>query len=219
MIEQLFNLIKEESQNEIINNPAIPNEFNDQAVGLATESVFSGLQSHLANGGLQDVLGMFAGGQAGPSTSNALMGGMTDNFVKGMMSKFGIDSPMAQTIAASVIPMVIGKLVSRTNDPANNGFDINGIIGSLIGGGNNQSGSPVELPGLQSGQGAGGIDFGGILKSLTSGGLDSNHDGQIGIEDIAGMVTRAAGGAQQQSQQGPQGGGGMMDILKGLIGG
>jgi uncharacterized protein YidB (DUF937 family) len=195
MLEQLLNLVQQESQDAIINNPSIPNEYNNQAVGLATESVFGGLQNALANGGLQDVLGMFAG-QNGPSSSNGLVNGISNNLVKGLMDKFGIDSPVAQSIATSLVPSILGKLVSRTNDPSDNGFDINGIIGSLIGGANGQSG--VQLPGASASQG-GGIDFGGILKNLTSGGLDSNHDGQLGLEDLTSMIGNAAGNARNQT--------------------
>ena len=214
MLEQLLNLVQQESQDAIINNPSIPNEYNNQAVGLATESVFGGLQNALANGGLQDVLGMFAG-QNGPSNSNGLVNGISNNLVKGLMDKFGIDSPVAQSIATSLVPSILGKLVSRTNDPSDNGFDINGIIGSLIGGANGQSG--VELPGASASQG-GGIDFGGILKNLTSGGLDSNHDGQLGLEDLTSMIGNAAGNARNQTQQQPSGGGGMLDMLTNMLG-
>lgn len=216
MLEQLFNLIQNESQQEIINNPAIPNEHNNHAVGLATDSIFSGLQGALANGGLKDVLGMFTG-NSGVSSNNPIVGGIVNNLVGGLMKKFGIDSPAATSIAASLVPSVLGKLVSRTNDPSDNGFDINGIIGALTGG-NSMQGGGVHLPGIEN-QAAqsGGIDFGGILKSLTSGGLDANHDGQVGLEDLTGIIGRAAGGAQQQGQQ-AQGGGGIMDMLKGLMG-
>ena len=212
MIEQLLKMVQQESQDAIINNPAIPNELNNQAVGLATESVFGGLQNALANGGLQDVLGMFTG-KSSPSMNNGLVGGIANNFIKGLMDKFGIDSPIAQSIAASLIPTILGKLVSRTNDPADNGFDINGIIGSLIGGGAGANG--VQVPGAQS-QPSGGIDFGGILKNLASGGLDANRDGNVGLEDLVGMIGNAAGSARNNSQQQP--GGGMLDMLTGLLG-
>ncbi|MBP6625400.1 MAG: hypothetical protein KA198_09535 [Chitinophagaceae bacterium] len=218
MLEQLFNLIQNESQQEIINNPAIPNEHNNHAVGMATDTIFSGLQGALANGGLKDVLGMFTG-QSQVSSNNPIVGGMVNNLVGGLMKKFGIDSPAATSIAASIIPSVLGKLVSKTNDPSDNGFDINGIIGALTGG-NSMQGGGVHLPGLQQAQAqpqGGGIDFGGILKSLTNGGLDSNQDGQVGLEDLTGIISKVAGGAQQNQQQG-QGGGGVMDLLKGLMG-
>lgn len=213
MLEQLFNLIKNESQNEIINNPAIPNEHNNHAVGLATDSIFSGLQGALANGGLKDVLGMFTGA-GNTSGNNPIVGGIINNLVGSLMHKFGIDNAAATGIASSIIPSILGKLVNKTNDPNDSSFNINGIIGSLMGG-NSSQGSPVEVPGIQGQQG-GGIDFGGILKSLTSGGLDSNHDGSVGIDDIAGLVGKVTGGAQQQNQQ-QASGGGIMDLLKGFM--
>ncbi|HOZ51108.1 MAG TPA: hypothetical protein PLU17_04580 [Chitinophagaceae bacterium] len=215
MLEQLFSLIKNESQNEIINNPVIPNEQNNHAVGLATDSIFSGLQGALANGGLKDVLGMFTGG-GNTSSNNPIVGGIINNFVGSLMQKFGIDSPMATSIASSLIPSIIGKMVNKTNDPNDNGFDINGIIGALTGSNASQGGG-VQLPGVQNAQ-EGGIDFGGILKTLTSGGLDSNKDGSIGIDDLAGMIGKVTSGAQQQNQQQqPSGGGGIMDLLKGFM--
>jgi hypothetical protein len=179
---------------------------------LATDSIFSGFQNALSSGGLKDVLGMF-GGKSSPDSSNPLVGGMVNNLVKNLMTKFGIDNTMAVSIASSLIPNVLNKLISKTNDPSDNGFDINGIIGSLTGN-SPQQGGGVNLPGLQENQ-SGGIDFGNILKNITSGGLDADRDGSIGLDDIASMVGRAAGGAQQQNQQGNEGG--IMDILKGFM--
>ncbi|MEZ5046504.1 MAG: hypothetical protein R2831_05880 [Chitinophagaceae bacterium] len=212
MLEQLFNLIQSESQHEIINNPAIPNEQNNHAVGLATDSIFSGLQSALANGGLKDVLGMFTG-QNQVSTNNPIVGGIMNNLVGSLMKKFGIDNPIATSIAGSLVPNILNKIIGKTNDPANNGFDINGIIGALTGG-QHQQGSGVSFP-SQNTQSGGGIDFGGLLKQLGGGALDANHDGHVGLDDIVGMVTQASGSAQQQNQQ--QGGGGILDMLKGFM--
>lgn len=216
MLEQLFNLIQNESENEIINNPAIPNEQNNHAVGLTTDAIFGGLQGALANGGLKDVLGMFAGGgnQAGIA-SNPMVTGIVGNLVGSLTKKFGMDSATAGSIAGSIIPKVLGKLVHKTNDPSDSSFDINGIIGALTGS-QAQPGGGVQLPGLQSGGGSG-IDFGGILKNLTSGGLDANHDGHVGLDDISGVIGGLVGGKQQSQQQ--EGGGGVMDMLKGLISG
>lgn len=217
MLEQLFNLVKGEAQDAIINNPAIPNDQNNHAVGMATESIFGGLQSALASGGLSSVLGMFTGG-GNTSGSNPIVAGITNNLVGGLMKKFGIDSPMATSIAASLIPSVLGKLVNKTNDSNDSSFDINGIIGSLTGG-NAQQGGGVQIPGLENHAQAqgGGIDFGGILKNLAGGAMDSNNDGKMGLDDIAGIIGKVAGGNQQQGQAQQQGGG-VFDMLKGLMG-
>jgi hypothetical protein len=219
MLEQLFNLIKNESETEITTNTAIPDEHNNHAVGLATDSIFGGLQGALANGGLKNVLGMFAGGGSGSSlTNNPIVGGMVSNLVGGLMSKFGMNNGIASSIASSIIPKVLGKLINKTNDDGDSSFNINGIIGALTGG-NAQQGGGVSLPGLQDHPqaSAGGIDFGGILKNLAGGGLDANHDGHLGLDDLSGAISGIVGGKMQNQQQ--QSGGGIMDMLKGFIGG
>ncbi len=212
MLEQLFNLVKTSSQSEIIDNPAIPNEQNNHAVGLAADSVYNGLQGALANGGLKSVLGMFTG-NGDTSGSNPIVGGIINNLAGSLANKFGIDASKAADMANSLIPSVLAKLTSKTNDPNDSSFDINGIIGSLTGG-NSSQGSPVQIPGMEQGQG-GGIDFGGILKNLSGSGLDSNNDGSVGLDDLAGMIGKATGGAQQQGQS--QSNGGVMDLLKGFM--
>jgi hypothetical protein len=212
MLEQLFNLIKTNSQNEIIDNPAIPNEQNNHAVGLAADSVFNGLQGALANGGLKSVLGMFTG-NGDTNGSNPIVGNIIHNLTGSLASKFGIDENQASGIASSLIPSILSKMANKTNDPNDSSFDINGIMGSLTGG-NSSQGSPVEIPGMDQNQ-SGGIDFGGILKNLSGGVLDSNQDGSLGLDDLAGLIGKATGGAQQGQQSSSQGG--VMDMLKGFM--
>ncbi len=210
MIEKLFSLIQNESQQEIINNPAIPNEQNNLAVGLATESIFSGLQNVLANDGLQEVMGLF-GGQKGVNTDNALVGGITQNLVGQFMTRLGLSKDSANGIASSLIPMILSKLVSNTTSSDNNGFDINGLLGSLLGGKSNH-GNAVELPNRSKG-----IDFGSILSKVTqSGGLDIDGDGDVDLQDIIAATSGAASNVQRNRQGN---GGGVMDLLGGLLGG
>ncbi|GBL36234.1 hypothetical protein EMGBS15_18290 [Filimonas sp.] len=212
MLEQLFNLIKTNSQNEIIDNPAIPNEQNNHAVGLAADSVFNGLQGALANGGLKSVLGMFTG-NGDTNGSNPIVGNIIHSLTGSLASKFGIDENQASGIASSLIPSILSKMANKTNDPNDSSFDINGIMGSLTGG-NSSQGSPVEIPGMDQNL-SGGIDFGGILKNLSGGVLDNNHDGSLGLDDLAGLIGKAKGGAQQGQQSSSQGG--VMDMLKGFM--
>lgn len=207
MLEQLFSLIQGESQNEIINNPQIPNEHNNQTVGLATESIFSGLQQALANGGLQDVMGLFSG--KGDMSSNPVTGNIISRFIGSLISKLGLSEGTANGIAGAVVPMILGKLVQRTNDPNNGQFDLNGILGSLLGG-KTSNGSPVELPSQNRS-----IDFGSILSRVTQGGgMDMDGDGDVDMQDIMAAVSGAAGSMQQNRQQS---GGGIMDLLGGFF--
>jgi hypothetical protein len=232
MLEELFRMVQGNAQEEIINNPAIPNEHNNAAAGLATESIFNGLQGALANGGLQQVLNLF-GGRSSVGTGNPLVSGITNSLVGSLMSKLGVNSPIASGIAASLVPKLLGNLVSRTSDPNDNSMDMNGIMSALTGGGAQQ----------QQQQG-GGIDFNNILISLTGGQkvqpTAQQQDNSLGMDDILKMLTgggaqqqqaqpqqgggmlnglleMVTGGAQQKAQQQQQQGGGIMDLLKGFM--
>jgi len=210
MIEQLFSLIQSESQKEIINNPNIPNEQNGLAVGLATESIFGGLQNVLANGGLEQVMGLFGNNQQNVQQNNPLVGGIVQNLIGQFMTRLGLSQENANGIASSLIPMVLSKLIGNTTSSENNGFDINGLLGSLLGGKSNH-GNAVELPGRNNG-----IDFGSLLSKVTQGGgLDIDGDGDVDLQDII----AATSGAASNVQRNRQGSGGIMDLVGGLLGG
>lgn len=201
MLESLFNLIKEQGADSIINNPAIPNEKNDAVIADATHSVADGLQGVLAGGGLQSVLSLFnsGGNNFGGNglLNNPIVSNIISSFNNKLTNNHGIAGNQANGIANSLIPNVLSDLINKTNDPNNSSFNFNSIIGSLTGG--------------VGGQAAGGFDLGGLVSKFTGGGFDADKDGHIGLDDIISKVT---GGAQQQAHAG---GGGLMDIIKGFI--
>ena len=61
MLEELFNLVKEQAQGAIINNDAVPNEHNDAAIQEITNAIHSGLSEHLSGDNLEGILQMFQG--------------------------------------------------------------------------------------------------------------------------------------------------------------
>ncbi len=206
MLENLFNLVKEQGLDSVINNPEVPNEQNDAVLASATDSVAGGLQSALASGGLQNVLSMFGGngnngGGIGSLMNNPIVQSIIGNFTNKLTNDHGISSNQAGGIANNLIPSVISSLIGKTTNPNDSSFDMNSIISSLTGGG-------------QAAQAGGnGFDFNGILSKFTGGGgLDTDGDGQVELSDIISKVT---GGAQQQAQTG--GGGGLMDMIKGFM--
>lgn len=207
MLENLFNLIKEQGQDSVIENPAIPNEQNDAVLADATHSVADGLQGVLAGGGLQNVLSLFNkengnGNGGGGLLNNPIVSNIISNFTNKLTNKHGIAGEQASGIANNLIPGVLSKLVNRTNDPNNSSFDLSGIIGSLTGDGNNQSTV------------GNGFDLASLVSKFTNGGLDVNGDGKVGFDDVMSKIT---GGAKQQQEQAQTGGGGLMDIIKGFI--
>lgn len=193
MLEQLLNMVKEQAGAAIIQNPDIPNERNEEAVADVTNNIAGGLQQALAGGQFNDVLRLL-GGQGGDLQSNPLANQLSGNAVESLMNKFNLNQGQAGNVVNSLLPGVLQKLISKTNDPSDNSIDLQSIFSSLTGGK------------------TGGLDLQGLLGRVTKGGLDRDGDGDTDLNDIINMVK---GGAAEQQQSG---GGGMMDMVKGLFG-
>lgn len=162
MLDNLLNLVKQYSGDAIINNPAIPNEKNEEAVQEASNSIFSGLQQTISNGGLKDVIGMFSGGDAAASpVAQNIQGGFAQN----LMDKFGLDQGAASGVAGNLIPAVLQNFVSKTNDPSDNSFDLQSIMNNLSGGA------------------AGGLNVQGLVDKYKSGAFDQDGDGDTDLQD------------------------------------
>ena len=193
MLEQLMDLVREHAQGAVVNNPAVPNEQNEAVIGAATESIASGLQQELASGNTEGVLSLL-GGNSEASASNPVVSNISNNLIGTLLEKFNLDKGAATQLAATLIPTVLGSLASKTSNPANGSFSLDGILNSLTGGS------------------AQGINLQGILGQL-SGGLDKNGDGKVDLEDLKSLLSN---GAQQQQQANT--GGGIGGMLKNLLG-
>jgi hypothetical protein len=132
MLDNLLNLVKEHAGNAIINNPVIPNEKNDEAISTATNGIMDTLKSQISAGGLDSITSLFGSNNAG---TNPLVGQISDNVGGQLMQKFGLDEYAAGSIVQQLVPVVMSKLVSKTNDPNDSSFNMEGILSS-IGGGN-----------------------------------------------------------------------------------
>ena len=127
MLDNLFDLVKGFAGDAVVNNPDVPNEHNDAVVAEATNTVAGGLQNMVAGGGLQNIISMFSGGgqqQQGGSgiLSNPIVSMMIGHFASKLMSKFGLGTSQASSVANSLIPNVISSLINKTNDKKSNLF-------------------------------------------------------------------------------------------------
>ena len=164
MLENLLDLVKQHAGSAIIDNPAIPNQHNEAAISEAGNSIMDGLKNMIASGNTQDVVNLF-NHQGGDIASQPAAQQISGNFIQTLMSKFGLGEGAASGIAASLIPTVLQSLVHKTNDPNNSSFNIQSIIGSLVGGGssNNTGGGGLNIENLIS-------QFMGCGASTTGGG-------------------------------------------------
>ena len=203
MLEDLFNLVKSQGQDAVINNPAVPNDQNDAVLASATHSVAEELQGTVAGGGLQNILSLFGGGSNSGNglLNNPIVSNIISNFTNKLTGNHGISGSAASGIAASLIPSVINSLINKTNDPNNSSFTLDNLLHTITGGQSSQ------IAQQQQDAGNSGFSFQNLIGQFTGGG----QQGGGGIMDI---VSQLAGGAQSQQQQG---GGGLMDMIKGFM--
>ena len=199
MLKELFDLVKGNATETVINNPDLPNEHNNEVVAEATNTVASGLRNVVAGGGLQSLLSLFGGGADKKSLlSNPIVSMMMGHFAGKLMNKFNMNNSQANSLSGSLIPNVLESLINKTNDPNESGFSLEKLLGSITG---NKSGN------FGGDQSTGGGGLGDLLKQVTGGGQENGG----GIMDI---IKTMAGGAQQQQQKN---GGGLLDLIKGFI--
>jgi hypothetical protein len=201
MLEQLMNLVKDHSQDAIVQNPAIPNEHNDNAMASVAQSILGGLQNEAQGGNMAGLMGLLSGKGAqssggGGLMSNPIVAGIAQNAIGGLMQKFGVSNGAASGIIGQMLPSILGSMISKTSNPNDNSMDFNGILGSLMGGGQQQ----------QAQQQGGGFDFNQIGYAMA--------DGKLDMSDLLRVGGSMLGGGQQQQQ----GGGGLGGLLGGLFG-
>lgn len=178
MIDQLFNLIKEHAGNAIVNNPEVPNEMNEQAMEVAHNSLVDGLRGFSSEdlAQLQQSVN-----QDNIDPNSTQMGFLSNNMVEGLTQKLGLNSGIAKTIVVALLPILLKKIFSGSKSEANTqnaGFNMNDILGSILGGG-----------AAQTSAGGGGLmdKLSNLGKSM---GMDKDGDGDVDLNDIAGMFKK-----------------------------
>lgn len=183
MLEQLLSMVKDLGQDQVVNNPEVPNEYNDTVMATASESLLGTMQQAITSGHGDEVVKMFNSDDEGEIMANPLAQQVQSGFMDNITSKLGINSKTAAGLATVFIPMIISKLVKRTNStaPADSGFSLQGLIGGLIGGNQQQSGG-MDIASLigqftGGGQRAGGLDIGSLIGQFTGGGQSNQQSG------------------------------------------
>lgn len=131
MLENLEQLVRDNAGDAIFNNKAVPNEQNELAVQAASNSIFDTLKQQLASGNVLQIADIFNNGKVaeGSPVVQQATSSLTDK-----LGAFGINAETAKTIGASLIPVILGKLASKTNDPNDSSFNLQDMLGKLAGG-------------------------------------------------------------------------------------
>lgn len=214
MLDQLFNIVKNFGQETVVNNPDVPNEYNQEVMADATHTIAGGFKNMVAGGGLENILDLFKGGGGGNSGASGGIGGLIKNpivsmmighFISKLVGKYSMSPSVASNVANTIIPNSINSLIEKTKDPNDKNLNLDGFINSIIGGGaaedkpeEKSSGSPLQ----------------DLLEKFTGGGGNSNSGaGGFDLQNIIGKLTQKS----QNSLEGDKGGGGLMDMIKGFF--
>jgi hypothetical protein len=173
MLDKLLDLIRGNAGEAVTNNPAIPNEKNEEAVQSAGSSIMATLQNALAGGKIKDVLGYFTGKS---DSGSDLVKEATTNYSNDLQTKMGLGADAANDVANKVVPASMTQLANKTADPSDNGFNIQDIFNKLSGGK------------------TGGLNIQEMINKYTGGKLDIDKDGDVDLQDLKGMFAGGAGG-------------------------
>lgn len=204
MLDQLLGLIKENSQQAIVQNPEVPDSQNTEVMQTLLGSITGGLQQQAQAGNIQGLMGLLSGNSgstAGGLMNNPIVASIASNAINAIVQKFGLSNSTAGGIVSSVLPGVIGSLISKVSNPKDSSFDFNSVLGGLLGSNQNQSGSS-------------GFDFNQIGGALADGKLDMNDLIRVG-GSLMGKEAKKGDEPDKQKQDGVDLGG----LLGGLFGG
>lgn len=136
MIDQLIKLVQQNAGDEIVQNPAIPNQYNDEAVREVGMEINDGMAREAREGDIQNMMSVFKGNTAGGLTSNPMVKSIISNVTAKLAAKFGLPPEKANQIAASLIPKVLNQFINKTNDPNDREFDLQDVLKNLTGNSN-----------------------------------------------------------------------------------
>jgi hypothetical protein len=163
MLNSIIDLVRQNS-GSLLQSPLIPANRQDEAVTVAGTSIFDGLKSAASGGGLSQVMQLFNGGSTS-AASSPVVETITNQFAGNFASKFGIDSTAATGLAASFVPGILTKLVSKANDPSDNSIDVQSLFN-----------------GLSDGK-TSGLNVSSLLAKAKAG-LDVDGDGDVDLQDL-----------------------------------
>ncbi|GAB3275598.1 hypothetical protein GCM10027347_49000 [Larkinella harenae] len=191
MMETLMGLIRQQAGDAVMNNPAIPNHQNEEALQAISSGFMGGLQKQAQGGNLANLIGMVMGqGSAANVNTNPVTQGVQQTVQQTLMERIGISPQIAGSIASVVVPMVLSKLMTKARDTNDSSVDGNEILSSVTG--------------------KKGVDWMSVAGSVMA-------DGKLDMGDLMRVAGGFMGG-DKNDKPNQSGSGGLGGMLGGLFG-
>lgn len=165
MLAQLTQLVQEFGQDAVIKNEAIPNEQNEAVLEETSNSIFSSLKKIANQADLSQIAGLLQTKDI--DKNNPVVQAIATQVSNSLTDNLGINSAAAISTANTMIPKILGSLITKANDPKDNSLNISELLNSLTGG------NSAEHAGIMEAISTYGIHFG----------LDQNADGKVDLDD------------------------------------
>ncbi len=128
MLDQFIKLVKENADDAILTNPAIPANRKLEAIEVAANTIFFGLKDQANGGNLGAIVGLFQDG------NSQVMAAVTTAVTNMFHQKFGLTGRQAAGAALALVPKVISNLKKKSKDPNDKSFELNEVFSALTGG-------------------------------------------------------------------------------------
>ncbi len=129
MLDNLINLVKENAQNIVVNNPNIPNDNNNDVINETGSTIIDELKNAVSQGNFSSVMDIFSNKEG--ILENPVVGNIINSLTDTLKSKFDIDGGEANNVASRLVPEVVNHMATKTNEPIDNGFDLQDILNNV----------------------------------------------------------------------------------------
>jgi uncharacterized protein YidB (DUF937 family) len=129
MIDQIIKTIQDTAKEAVQSHSGISAEQSEGVANVAAGSIVDSIKGLISNGQIGDIMQM-VNNPANSQASQLLQ----NDFVKNIVSKLGIDTGIAGSLASSIIPMILSKLSLdklMSGGAQGGGFDMNAISSML----------------------------------------------------------------------------------------
>ena len=138
MLDSILNLVKDTVANTVNSNGSVPEDKKSQTVETTTHAVANGLKENFTLGNMSNLINLFSSGSS--AGSNPITNNIASTVTSALIQKVGLSQSVANMISTTVVPLVMKVISGKVNDPNEKGFNVESLIETFSGGGDNKGG-------------------------------------------------------------------------------